>query len=136
MAATPQVLSLDANIVNQENKLKRDLLRLVDVGEFSEDAQFHDPCKSYVLPEVICHHCNFCRDLDLCKDPAVSQQCAKCKGVKEANMLLYCSCAGDFSLSFTTKSFTEQVEVFRNITAHYNMNFLLETIDWVLSMNA
>uniref|UniRef100_A0A8C2PPD4 DNA polymerase epsilon catalytic subunit n=1 Tax=Cyprinus carpio TaxID=7962 RepID=A0A8C2PPD4_CYPCA len=123
-------------------------------------------------------HCNFCRDLDLCKDPAVSQdgsvlpkwfcsncqaqydtesiemalvealqkklmsytlqdlQCAKCKGVKEANMLLYCSCAGDFSLSFTTKSFTEQVEVFRNITAHYNMNFLLETIDWVLSMNA
>uniref|UniRef100_A0A9J7XPA1 DNA polymerase epsilon catalytic subunit n=1 Tax=Cyprinus carpio carpio TaxID=630221 RepID=A0A9J7XPA1_CYPCA len=173
-----QVLSLDANIVNQENKLKRDLLRLVDVGEFSEDAQFHDPCKSYVLPEVICHHCNFCRDLDLCKDPAVSQdgsvlpqwfcsncqaqydtesieialvealqkklmsytlqdlQCAKCKGVKEANMLLYCSCAGDFSLSFTTKSFTEQVEVFRNITAHYNMNFLLETIDWVLSMNA
>lgn len=68
-----QVLSLDANIVNQVNKLKRDLLRLVDVGEFSEDAQFRDPCKSYVLPEVICHHCNFCRDLDLCKDPAVSQ---------------------------------------------------------------
>ncbi|XP_016146771.1 DNA polymerase epsilon catalytic subunit A-like [Sinocyclocheilus grahami] len=173
-----QVLSLDANIVNQVNKLKRDLLRLVDVGEFSEDAQFRDPCKSYVLPEVICHHCNFCRDLDLCKDPAVSQdgsvlpqwfcsncqaqydtesiemalvealqkklmsytlqdlECAKCKGVKEANMLLYCSCAGDFNLSFTTKSFTEQVEVFRNIAAHYNMNFLLETIDWVLSMNA
>uniref|UniRef100_A0A673NPS8 DNA polymerase epsilon catalytic subunit n=1 Tax=Sinocyclocheilus rhinocerous TaxID=307959 RepID=A0A673NPS8_9TELE len=169
-----QVLSLDANIVNQVNKLKRDLLRLVDVGEFSEDAQFRDPCKSYVLPEVICHHCNFCRDLDLCKDPAVSQdgsvlpqwfcsncqaqydtesiemalvealqkklmsytlqdlECAKCKGVKEANMLLYCNCAGDFNLSFTTKSFTEQVEVFRNIAAHYNMNFLLETIDWVL----
>uniref|UniRef100_A0A672QN47 DNA polymerase epsilon catalytic subunit n=1 Tax=Sinocyclocheilus grahami TaxID=75366 RepID=A0A672QN47_SINGR len=33
-------------------------------------------------------------------------------------------------------SFTEQVEVFRNIAAHYNMNFLLENIDWVLSMNA
>lgn len=173
-----QVLSLDANIVNQVNKLKRDLLRLVDVGEFSEDAQFCDPCKSYVLPEVICHHCNFCRDLDLCKDPAVSQdgsvlpqwfcsncqaqydtesiemalvealqkklmsytlqdlECAKCKGVKEANMPLYCSCAGDFNLSFTTKSFSEQVEVFRNIAAHYNMSFLLETIDWVLSMNA
>lgn len=173
-----QVLSLDANIVNQVNKLKRDLLRLVDVGEFSEDAQFRDPCKSYILPEVICHQCNFCRDLDLCKDPAVSQdgsvlpqwfcsncqaqydtesiemalvealqkklmsytlqdlECSKCKGVKEANMPLYCSCAGDFNLSFTTKSFTEQVEVFRNIAAHYNMNFLLETIDWVLSMNA
>jgi DNA polymerase epsilon subunit 1 len=34
------VLSLDANMVN---KLKRDLLSLVDVGEFSEDAQFRDP---------------------------------------------------------------------------------------------
>ncbi|KAF4113792.1 hypothetical protein G5714_006337 [Onychostoma macrolepis] len=173
-----QVLSLDASIVNQVNKLKRDLLRLVDVGEFSEDAQFCDPCKSYILPEVICHHCNFCRDLDLCKDPAVSQdgsvlpqwfcsncqaqydtesiemalvealqkklmsytlqdlECSKCKGVKEANMPIYCRCAGDFNLTFTTKSFTEQVEVFRNIAAHYNMNFLLETIDWVLSMNA
>lgn len=68
-----QVLSLDANIVNQVNKLKRDLLRLVDVGEFSDDAQFRDPCNSYILPEVICHHCNFCRDLDLCKDPSVAQ---------------------------------------------------------------
>lgn len=69
----PQVLSLDANIGNQVNKLKRDLLRLVDVGEFSDDAQFRDPCNSYILPEVICHHCNFCRDLDLCKDPSMAQ---------------------------------------------------------------
>ncbi|GAA6086212.1 DNA polymerase epsilon catalytic subunit A [Tachysurus ichikawai] len=172
-----QVLSLDANIVNQVNKLKRDLLRLVDVGEFSDEAQFRDPCNSYVLPEVICHQCNFCRDLDLCKDPSVAQdgsvlpqwfcsncqaqydtesiemalvealqkklmsytlqdlECAKCRGVKESNMPLYCSCAGDFKLTFSTKSFTEQVDVFRSIAAHYNMNFLLETIDWILRMN-
>ncbi|XP_053510024.1 DNA polymerase epsilon catalytic subunit A [Ictalurus furcatus] len=173
-----QVLSLDANIVHQVNKLKRDLLRLVDVGEFSEEAQFRDPCNSYVLPEVICHQCNFCRDLDLCKDPSVAQdgsvlpqwfcsncqaqydtdsiemalvealrkklmsytlqdlECVKCRGVKEANMPLYCSCAGDFSLTFSTKSFTEQVDVFRSIAAHYNMNFLLETIDWILRMSS
>lgn len=68
-----QVLSLDTNITNQVNKLNRDLLRLVDVGEFSEEAQFRDPCRSYVLPEVICRSCNFCRDLDLCRDPSVSQ---------------------------------------------------------------
>lgn len=55
------------------NKLNRDLLRLVDVGEFSEEAQFRDPCRSYVLPEVICRSCNFCRDLDLCKEPSFSQ---------------------------------------------------------------
>ncbi|XP_019956457.2 DNA polymerase epsilon catalytic subunit A [Paralichthys olivaceus] len=172
-----QVLSLDANIVNQMNKLKRDLLRLVDVGEFSEDAQFHDPCNSYILPEVICHHCNFCRDLDLCKDPSVAQDgsvlpqwfcsncqaqyetesvemalvealqkklmsytlqdlvCNKCKGVKDANMSLYCRCAGDFDLTFSVKSFSEQITVFQNIATHYNMSFLGETIDWLVMMN-
>uniref|UniRef100_A0A8C4Y6G4 DNA polymerase epsilon catalytic subunit n=1 Tax=Gopherus evgoodei TaxID=1825980 RepID=A0A8C4Y6G4_9SAUR len=71
-----KVLSLDANITNQVNKLKRDLLRLVDVGEFSEEAQFRDPCRSYVLSEVICRNCNFCRDLDLCKDPSPCQDAA------------------------------------------------------------
>ncbi|XP_010602547.1 DNA polymerase epsilon catalytic subunit A isoform X3 [Fukomys damarensis] len=68
-----KVLSLDTNITNQVNKLNRDLLRLVDVGEFSEEAQFRDPCRSYVLPEVICQNCNFCRDLNLCKDSSFSQ---------------------------------------------------------------
>ncbi|MEQ2187283.1 hypothetical protein GOODEAATRI_003087 [Goodea atripinnis] len=192
------VLSLDANIVNQVNKLKRDLLRLVDVGEFSEEAHFRDPCNSYILPEVICHHCNFCRDLDLCKDPSVAQwfcsncqmqyetdsiemalvealqkklmsytlqdlACTKCKGVKEANMPIYCACAGDFDLTFSAKvsalkhihhclnhkvllfpltlfvfhlkSFSEQITVFRNIAAHYNMRFLEETIDWLIVMS-
>uniref|UniRef100_A0A452IMV0 DNA polymerase epsilon catalytic subunit n=1 Tax=Gopherus agassizii TaxID=38772 RepID=A0A452IMV0_9SAUR len=71
-----KVLSLDANITNQVNKLKRDLLRLVDVGEFSEEAQFRDPCRSYVLSEVICRNCNFCRDLDLCKDRSPCQDAA------------------------------------------------------------
>ncbi|XP_020776588.1 DNA polymerase epsilon catalytic subunit A [Boleophthalmus pectinirostris] len=172
-----QVLSLDLNITNQMNKLKRDLLRLVDVGEFSDDAQFRDPCQSYVLPEVICHHCNFCRDLDLCKDPSIAQDgsvlpqwfcsncqaqyetesiemalvealqkklmsytlqdlvCSKCKGVKEANMPLYCNCAGDFELTFSTKSFSEQITVFQNIASHYNMSFLGETIEWLLAMS-
>ncbi|KAM8886760.1 DNA polymerase epsilon catalytic subunit A [Spinachia spinachia] len=172
-----QVLSLDCNIVNQVNKLKRDLLRLVDVGEFSGEAQFSDPCSSYVLPEVICHQCNFCRDLDLCKDPSVAQDgsvlpqwfcsncqaqyeteyiemalvealqkklmsytlqdlvCTKCNGVKEANMPVYCRCAGDFHLTFPIKSFSEQIKVFRNIASHYSMSFLEETIAWLVVMS-
>ncbi|KAG9339579.1 hypothetical protein JZ751_023470 [Albula glossodonta] len=60
--------------------------------------------------------------------------CTKCKGVKESNMPVYCSCAGDFTLTFSTKSFSEQINVFRNIATHYNMSFLLETIDWLLQM--
>ncbi|XP_073410903.1 DNA polymerase epsilon catalytic subunit A [Dendrobates tinctorius] len=173
-----KVLSLDSNIANQVNKLKRDLLRLIDVGEFSEDAQFRDPCRSYILPEIICRSCNFCRDLDLCKDPSLSQDgsvlpqwicsncqaeydtdsiemslvealqkkmmafmlqdlmCLKCKGVKEANMPVYCNCAGDFSLTISMKALLEQVDAFRNIAQHYQMSHLLETINWLVQQNS
>ncbi|XP_058137158.1 DNA polymerase epsilon catalytic subunit A [Dasypus novemcinctus] len=90
-----KVLSLDTNITNQVNKLHRDLLRLVDVGEFSEEAQFRDPCRSYVLPEVICRSCNFCRDLDLCKDSAFSQDgvalpqwlCSNCEAAYDSSVI-------------------------------------------------
>ena len=40
------------NIQLQVQKLKRDLLKLIGVGEFSDDALFKDPCISYILPEV------------------------------------------------------------------------------------
>uniref|UniRef100_UPI00358EBC15 DNA polymerase epsilon catalytic subunit A isoform X2 n=1 Tax=Myxine glutinosa TaxID=7769 RepID=UPI00358EBC15 len=63
-----QVLALDGSVANEVERLRRSLLRLIDVGEFSDVAQFRDPCRSLLLPEVICANCNFCRDLDLCRD--------------------------------------------------------------------
>lgn len=33
----------------------------------------------------------------------ILQVCIKCKGVKEANMPLYCTCAGNYDLTFSTK---------------------------------
>ena len=38
----------------QVNKLKRNLLRLIGTGEFSDAAEWKDPCLSFVLPEVCC----------------------------------------------------------------------------------
>ncbi|XP_077483057.1 DNA polymerase epsilon catalytic subunit 1 isoform X2 [Amblyomma americanum] len=67
--AVCKVLSLDVNIAEEVTKLRRDLLRLIGVGEFSEEGIWKDPCLSFVLTEVICKTCNNCRDLDLCKDP-------------------------------------------------------------------
>jgi len=49
-------------------KLRRNLLRLIGVGDFSDQAEWIDPCLSWTLPEVICKSCNHCRDIDLCKD--------------------------------------------------------------------
>ncbi|ESO90687.1 hypothetical protein LOTGIDRAFT_217825 [Lottia gigantea] len=68
-----KVLSLDSNVTIQVNKLKRDLLKLICVGEFSSESQYQDPCLSYILPEVICKSCNHVRDLDLCRDPYLCQ---------------------------------------------------------------
>ncbi|KAK3581719.1 hypothetical protein CHS0354_015350 [Potamilus streckersoni] len=85
--AVCKVLSLDPNVTIQVNKLNRDLLKLIGIGEFAPEAQFKDPCLSYVLPEVICKSCNHIRDLDLCRDPYLDHSgagpaawsCVQCK---------------------------------------------------------
>ncbi|BFF93033.1 DNA polymerase epsilon catalytic subunit A [Drosophila madeirensis] len=63
-----KVLSVDKNLADQINELRRNMLRLVGIGEFSDMAEWQDPCDSYIINEVICKACNHCRDLDLCKD--------------------------------------------------------------------
>jgi len=62
---------MDANIEDEAHKLRRNLLRLIGVGEFSDDALWNEPCPSIVLPEVICKICSLCRDLDVCRDPTM-----------------------------------------------------------------
>ncbi len=47
-----RVLSLDDAIAEEVNKLRRNLLRLIGVGEFSQQADWREPCISFVLPEV------------------------------------------------------------------------------------
>ena len=69
-----RVFQLDPNIEEEVIRLRRNLLKLVGVGEFSPEAEWKDQCMSYVLPEVICPTCNHCRDIDLCRDPYESQQ--------------------------------------------------------------
>ncbi len=34
-----------------------------------------EPCRSFVLRNVICSYCNDCTDLDLCRDPALQARC-------------------------------------------------------------
>lgn len=48
-----QVLSLDPGTQHQVAKLRRDLLQLIGVREFSAEAIYTTPGYSYVLPEVI-----------------------------------------------------------------------------------
>ncbi|RVE53948.1 hypothetical protein evm_001351 [Chilo suppressalis] len=75
-----KVFSLDTTLDEEVTLLRRNLLRLIGVGEFSSSAEWRDPCASCSLSEVICKVCNHCRDLDLCRDTtrAVHDQCPVC----------------------------------------------------------
>ncbi|CAL8098256.1 unnamed protein product [Calicophoron daubneyi] len=90
--AVCEILSLDASIKRQVAGMRRDLLRLISVGEFSPEAVWVPPqlirdiplggksdmavqatagnLRSLLiyLPEVACPTCNFTRDIDVCRD--------------------------------------------------------------------
>lgn len=63
-----QVLSLDKNITTEARLLRKDLLALFDIREFSAEARFANPSASLQLPQLICHNCTMARDVDFCRD--------------------------------------------------------------------
>ncbi|VDP46123.1 unnamed protein product [Soboliphyme baturini] len=93
-----KVLSLDENIRDEVERLRRDLLKLVGVSEFASEAEWKDPCMSYILSEVlyffkiICKHCHECRDIDLCRDHSIFCE-------TEAMTIWRCpGCGGEYDL--------------------------------------
>ena len=69
--AITQILSLETCIRSEVQLLKRNLLKIIGVREFDASAIFHDPCRSYVLKDIICSYCNYSQDLDLARDPSL-----------------------------------------------------------------
>lgn len=67
--AITEVFSLAKDYSVEVGILKRNLLDLLSVREFSAEAAFKNPCESIVVPMVICERCNAIRDVDLCRDP-------------------------------------------------------------------
>ncbi|CAG4957344.1 unnamed protein product [Colias eurytheme] len=61
-----KVLSLDEALEDQVTLLRRNLLRLVGVGEFNPLGEWKRAGAACELAEVICKVCNHCRHLDLC----------------------------------------------------------------------
>ena len=53
--------------------MRRSLLRLIGVGEFSPCAEWMEPCSSYPLPQITCHACGLLKDIDLCRDATVME---------------------------------------------------------------
>jgi DNA polymerase epsilon subunit 1 len=63
-----QVLSLDKNITMEARLLRKELLSLFEVREFSKEGTFTNPSESLKLVQVSCDSCTMARDLDLCRD--------------------------------------------------------------------
>ncbi len=64
-----QVLSLDKNINLEARLLRKELLQLFDIREFSKEAAFENPSESLKLGTLVCENCTMPRSLDLCRDP-------------------------------------------------------------------
>jgi len=69
-----QVLSLDRAISIEARMLRKDLLNLFDIREFSAEATFANPSAALIVRGVICNECTSSRDLDLCRDAALLPQ--------------------------------------------------------------
>ena len=66
-----QVLSLDKTITLEARLLRKDLLALFEVREFSADAHFANPSSTLRIQQLVCDNCTMARDLDLCRDEDV-----------------------------------------------------------------
>lgn len=73
------VFSLSKNRNIEVRLLKKELLQIFDVKEFSSQANFINPSTSLRLPHVICDYCNHIRDVDLCRDEEINVwNCTAC----------------------------------------------------------
>jgi DNA polymerase epsilon subunit 1 len=66
-----QVLSLDRAISLEARLLRKEMLNLFDIREFSSEATFANPSAALTVRGVICDECTSSRDLDLCRDASL-----------------------------------------------------------------
>lgn len=62
------VFSLAKEISLEVRMLRKELLALFDVREFSKQGLFENPCGSVKFHQLVCSGCTLSRDLDLCRD--------------------------------------------------------------------
>ena len=72
------LLALDDDFQDEVQSIRKNLLRLVGYSDFSVETEFHEPCVSLVMPEIICANCVYTRDIDFCRDPMLSHGVWKC----------------------------------------------------------
>lgn len=74
------VLSLSKKYYIEIRILRRELLDIFDVKEFSDSVKFVNPSLSLKLLHVVCDYCNYIRDIDFCRNNQIDiWNCVLCK---------------------------------------------------------
>jgi len=81
---------LDEDISDCSFTLKKNCLKIIKVEEYSPETYFSDPCRTFVLHDVICEYCTSIKDLDFCKDKYLlnnSWICDQCGNQYDKNFI-------------------------------------------------
>ncbi|KAG2382234.1 hypothetical protein C9374_005436 [Naegleria lovaniensis] len=81
------LLSIDLFIRDEVNVLKRSLLKLLGVKEFSPESIFKRTQHSFKLPDMICSYCSSCFDLELGKGHDHGFKCQHCTSDFDKNLI-------------------------------------------------
>ncbi|KAK6349869.1 DNA polymerase epsilon catalytic subunit [Orbilia brochopaga] len=66
--ALSAVFALPKDLMLSTRQLRKDLLTLFDIKEFSKEGVFENSTESLRFEQVICENCTMSRDLDFCRD--------------------------------------------------------------------
>ena len=63
---------MDDELSKEVYKVFKNCLKIIKIEEFSLETEFKDPCRTFVLNDVVCEFCSNNKDLDLCRDKTVN----------------------------------------------------------------
>ncbi|KAF3934297.1 hypothetical protein ABW19_dt0205260 [Dactylella cylindrospora] len=66
--ALSAVFALPKDLMLSTRQLRKDLLQMFDIKEFSKEGVFENSTESLRFEQVICENCTMSRDLDFCRD--------------------------------------------------------------------
>lgn len=71
------IFGLSKKRIIEVRLLRKELLSIFDIKEFSTEANFRNPSTSLKIPHIICDYCSYVRDIDICRDSDI-WNCHKC----------------------------------------------------------
>jgi len=101
--------------------LKRNLLDLISVKEFSDEAVFRNPCDPFKLDMVICRTCNNVRNMDLCRDDDLLPPSDEQQNSRKAARWLCLICGSEYDRGAIEASIVDAV---RRLLTNYQVQDL------------